>query len=379
MFNLPPLEGGIRGRITTDEFVFSLSPKTFPVKKSDGYYLKSSYPLKILRINESLYHLIEHIRAGGSLEEFIAKNPVMNPENTLKVLLMLVNRGYLKLERVEAKDFPFVSIIVPVRDDAENLKECIKSLENLKYPGDRYEIIVIDDGSREAVALPGIRVIRNDISKGPAAGRNTGAALAGGDILAFLDADCVAGESWLNELVPFFKVMNTGAVGGYVAGYYQKSFLDRYENAFSSLNMGRRFLMEAKSSSTFYIPTANLLVSRSAFQTVGGFNENMRLGEDVDFCWRLRNMDYTLIYFPGGKIAHKHRNSLGKMLQRRMDYGSSEALLYKTHRDKKKSFTAPLFAGISFLALVMAVLLLNPYPLAALPSLRAHPKRSSTS
>jgi cellulose synthase/poly-beta-1,6-N-acetylglucosamine synthase-like glycosyltransferase len=131
--------------------------------------------------------------------------------------------------------------------------------------------------------------------------------------------------------------------------------------------MGQRFMMEGKSGSGFYVPTANLLVTREAFRAAGGFNEKMRTGEDVDFCWRLRDLGYTLVYVPYGTVAHKHRSSLAKMLKRRAAYGSSEALLYKTHRDKKKRFYVSFFAGLSFIALLLAIILLNPYPLGAIP------------
>jgi mycofactocin system glycosyltransferase len=327
----------------------------------------------MLRINESLFHLIEHIRDGGGVEEFIQSNPVMNSENILKVLLMLVNGGYLTLERVEAKDFPSVSVIIPVRDNPEDLQECIHTLENLRYPKDKLEIIVVDDGSKQDVSQiiksSRVRVIRNETSQGPAACRNVGAGIARGDIFAFLDADCIAAENWLAETVPFFRAVNAGAVGGYVDGYYNKTSLDRYEKAFSSLSMGKHLIMEAKSTSAFYVPTANLLVSRDAFKAAGGFDEKMHIGEDVDFCWRLRDLGNTLIYTPFGRVAHKHRNHLGAMLKRRAEYGSSEALLYGGHRDKKKSFSISVFYALSFLALCFSILLLNPYPLALLPLL----------
>jgi len=329
----------------------------------------------MLRINESLFHLLEYISGGGGIEDFTLKNPVMNAENIPKVLLMLVGGGYLKLEKVAAAVFPFVSIIVPVRDDPENLLDCIKSLENLNYPKDKLEIIIVDDGSKQEIsqiiASPAIRVIRNEVSKGQSACRNAGAAISAarskGDILAFLDADCMASENWLAETVPLFKAVEAGAVGGFVRGYYRKSFLDRYENALSSLNIGQRLIMEANSSSTFYVPTANLLVDRAVFKAVGSFNETMRIGEDVDFCWRLRGLGYTLVYAPFGAVAHKHRNRLGRMLKRRAEYGSSEALLYGKHRDTKKSFSVSLFSGLSWAALVLAFVLWNWYPLIGLP------------
>jgi mycofactocin glycosyltransferase len=321
----------------------------------------------MLRINESLFHLIKHISVGEGTGQFIKNNPVMNAENIPKVLLMLAGGGYLKLEKVSALDFPFVSVIVPVRDDPENLRDCINSLENLNYPKDKLEIIIVDDGSKQEVSQivtsPGIRIIRHDVSKGQSAARNAGAAVARGELLAFLDADCAASENWLAETVPFFKAAGAGAVGGFIRGYYRKSFLDRYENVFSSLNMGQRLIMEAKSASTFYVPTANLLVDRAVFKSAGGFNETMKIGEDVDFCWRLRALGYTLVYAPFGAVAHKHRSRLGRMLKRRAEYGSSEALLYGKHRDKAKSFSISPLAGLSWLALVLAIVLWNPWPL----------------
>jgi cellulose synthase/poly-beta-1,6-N-acetylglucosamine synthase-like glycosyltransferase len=117
------------------------------------------------------------------------------------------------------------------------------------------------------------------------------------------------------------------------------------------------------------VPTANLLVAREAFQAAGGFRAGMRVGEDVDFCWRLRDLDYTLLYVPSGSVAHKHRNRLGRMMKRRVDYGASEAPLYRTHPEKRKIMPAPVFSGLSFLALALSVVLMNPWPLCALPLL----------
>jgi len=117
------------------------------------------------------------------------------------------------------------------------------------------------------------------------------------------------------------------------------------------------------------VPTANMLVTREAFKATGGFKAEMRLGEDVDFCWRLRDLGYALLYAPFGRVAHKHRNRLGSMLKRRSDYGTSEAELYRTHRDKRKTFLVSAFSGLSFLLLTLAVLLMNPYPLYLIPIL----------
>jgi mycofactocin system glycosyltransferase len=352
-------------------FGFSLADNTCLREDHEGYFLHSRLPLRILRINESLFRLLQHIREGGSLSGFVVENPGLNEGHLLRVLLSLSSRGYLKLEKIaEIEQYPVVSVIIPVRDQPDDLLECLQSLDGLNYPADRLEIIVVDDGSEKDVSQvvdsKNVRVIRQAESKGQAACRNIGAEAARGDILAFLDADCMAGEDWLRETIPFFQASKVGAVGGYVDGYYKDSFLDRYEAVASSLNMGKRLLIEGRSASSFYVPTANMLVARDVFTSTGGFRDDMRVGEDVDFCWRLRELDHTLIYVPFGKVSHKHRNHLFKMLKRRADYGTSEAVLYRSHRNKRKVFSGSVFTGLTFLALVVAVLLMNPYPVAVM-------------
>jgi len=355
-------------------FGFSLSPDTSLRKDNEGCFLVLRVPVRMLRLNESLYRLLVYIRDGGEISAFIEQNPSIDMNQLLLMLLSLVSRGYLKLDRIaEIQEFPSISVIIPVKDQPQNLIACLESLNSLEYPKDKLEIIVVDDGSREdiskAVSLSGIRIIRHEESKGPATSRNEGAEHAGGELLAFLDSDCIAGKNWLRELVPFFRISTVGAVGGYVDGYYKNSFLDRYELVASSLNMGTRLLIEGGTESTFYVPTANMLVKREVFMSTNGFKNGMYIGEDVDFCWRMRNLGHSLLYVPVGSISHKHRNHLGGMLKRRAEYGMSEAALYRTHHEKKKSFTVSLLSGLSFLALTLAIMLMNPYPLIAIPLL----------
>jgi mycofactocin glycosyltransferase len=344
--------------------------------EANGFFVVSPLPLRGLKVNASLFRLLEFLRDGGEAADYLSQNPALNPVNINQTLLTLVSHGYLKLEKIPRLTVsPRVSVIVPVRDRPNDLLDCLKSLEKLDYPQDMLDIIIVDDGSQKPVSqlvtLDIVKIIRHEVSQGPAACRNIGAQNARGAIFAFLDADCQAGENWLAEIVPFFQSAGVGAAGGYVDGYYRKSWLDRYEKAFSSLNMGKRLLIEAKSDSGFYVPTANFLVTREAFTAAGGFNEALRTGEDVDFCWRLRDLGYTLLYTPSGSVAHKHRNRLDRMLQRRAQYGMSEAVLYRAHRVKKKGFTISPYAGLSFLAMALALLLLNPYPLLTLPLLFA--------
>jgi mycofactocin system glycosyltransferase len=354
-----------------DGFGFSLAAGTSLREDPAGFSLVSRLPVRLLRVNRPLFLLLRHIHEGGELSDFVKKNPDLNEGRLLATLLSLVARGYLRLDRIAGiDDYPGISIVIPVRNQPGDLGECLVSLAEMDYPADRLEVIAVDDGSRKEVAdiitSSAVKIIREEKSLGPATCRNIGAEASTGDILAFVDADCIAGENWLRETVPFFNAAGVGAVGGRVSGYYHRSFLDHYEAAVSSLNLGNRLLFEGRSASGFYVPTANLLVRRDVFAAVGGFREGMRVGEDVDFSWRLRGLGHTLLYAPFGEVAHKHRNRLDRMLNRRFFYGSSEAPLYRAHRAKRKSLRIPLLSGLSLLAITIAILLLNPYPLCAL-------------
>ena len=347
-----------------EEFVFSLANNTCLKENADGYFLLSRVPLKILRVNEPLFRLLQHLQKGDKLSEFGKHSPVPE-ERLLRELLLLTARGYLRLDRAaEPADYPKVSVIIPVRDQPDDLAECLQSLTQLNYPEDRLEILVVDDGSHHDLAgviSPfNIKLIRLEESQGAAVCRNIGTENASGDILAFLDADCTADKDWLREIVPFFQAEGVGAVGGFVAGYYRKCFLDRYEEVASPLNMGQHLIFETDNKSTFYVPTCNLLVKREVFSETGGFKRGMHVGEDVDFCWRMRSLGYHLLYVPSGRVAHKHRNHLPRMLKRRSQYGTSEASLYRTHRDKRKRLPVSIPAVLSLAALLLAIFL-NPY------------------
>jgi len=233
------------------------------------------------------------------------------------------------------------------------------------YPAEKREVIVIDDGSKDDTAYIvkkfSCTFLAHKETRGQSFCRNKGAQSTHAEILAFLDSDCVADKNWFNELACYFQWDAVGAVGGYVDVYGTESTLDRYEETCSPLNMGKRFLYDIHADSTFYVPTCNLLVRKDAFSEIGGFREGMHVGEDVDFCWRLHKLGYRLLYIPHGIVRHKHRNRLHTLLMRRADYGTSEAILYNLHREKKKTFQVPPFAAMSYLLIVASIILLSPW------------------
>jgi mycofactocin system glycosyltransferase len=260
-----------------------------------------------------------------------------------------------------AERLPAVTVIVPVKDRAEELRRCLGSLRDLSYPAEKVELLVVDDGSRDAsreVALAlGAGVISSGgCGRGPAAARNRGAAAAGGEVLAFLDSDCTASATWLLELAGHFEAPEVVAVGGRVDGLHAASRLDRYEAEMSSLCLGARGRSGQGGNDTFYLPSCNLLVRRRAFEAAGGFREALHVGEDVDLTWRLRDLGGRIVYTPTGRVCHEHRSRAGAFLRRRFQYGTSEGLLQRLHPERRKRLVLPAALALATVLVAAALL-----------------------
>lgn len=322
----------------------------------------SPLPLAVLRINDAGARLVESTRGGASVPD-MARSLGLSEEAVLGFCERLRERGFLEVSRavLESTPCPTVTVIIPTRDRALELDECLAALSRLDYPREKIEVIVVDDGSSDPASVRKVterracRLLVNEKNRGPAYSRNRAAREASGEILAFIDSDCVPEPSWLKELTPYFLWQRVGAVGGRTLGYYNRSFLDRYEEVASPLDMGGHLRFEGRSTSSFYVPTCNLLVRTSLYRTLGGFREHLRVGEDVDLCLRLRESGAYLLYAPEGVVRHKHRRRLSQLLRQRADYGRSEAVLYRLHPEMRKSLPHELGALTTTLALTLGV------------------------
>lgn len=337
------------------------------VKRADRYLLVSEAPLNVVQVNERVFKIFNMCHDSATITD-IASRMGMREERVLEVCTYLNHRAILELlPPVKGDYLPTVSVIIPVKDRHEELLECLDGVFAVDYPEEKLEVIVIDDGSKDRIdPLPNDyrwRVLRNSICQGQSYSRNLGAKDARGEILAFLDSDCVPSKNWLSDLVSPFQWDRISAVGGYVEGYFEYTSLDRYERTFSPLNLGRYIILDRDGPSTFYIPTCNLLVRKVAFKAVGGLKRALKVGEDVDLCWRLREKGDYILYIPAGSVKHRHRNELRKMLKRRFEYGTSEAILYKIHPQKRKMVQLPFWATLSALSIIIAILFLSVIPL----------------
>lgn len=335
--------------------MYHLARQVELVERDGGNFLVARAPLCALRLNPSLAAMIRRGLTGPLTPATPAEAAVLE---------QLANKGFVVRERASAQQLKVrrtVSIVIPVKDRAEELGRCLQSIAGINYPQELLQVIVVDDGSTDLSATvardSGALVIPSGgTGRGPAAARNVGARAATGEILAFIDSDCTASPGWLAELLPAFTDPGMAAVGGQVDGMCTASAVDRYEAVMSSLSLGNRERLGSTGDDTFYLPSCNMLVRRSLFTGVGGFEDSMHVGEDVDLTWRLRDQGWTIAYLPAGRIFHEHRSSICSFMSRRFDYGTSEGMLQRLHPNRHKRMVIP-----PLLALLLALVLIAPF------------------
>jgi len=215
----------------------------------------------------------------------------------------------------------------------------------------------VDDASSDDTPLViekfPVRLIRLKRRKQASFCRNVAARQAKGDILAFIDSDCLAHPSWLLELIPVFGEIELAALGGRIDAHDPQNRLDHYEKAKSSLMIGSYAKRSNKEDPFFYVPACNFLIRRKVFLELNGFDVGLSVGEDVDLCWRLQDRGHCLAFRPQGIVFHKHRNRTAAFCKRRFQYGTSEPLLQKMHPGRRKQFLIPPAALAAWTALVV--------------------------
>jgi mycofactocin system glycosyltransferase len=207
-------------------------------------------------------------------------------------------------------------------------------------------VVVVDDGSATPIQHSDfdgmhcdVQVLRHPRNKGPAAARNTGLAVCKTDFVAFLDSDVVPRRGWLEALLGHFCDPAVALVAPRIVNLAQPdSLVARYEAVRSSLDLGQREAPVVPYGTVSYVPSAAIICRRSVLDEVGGFDETMKSGEDVDLCWRFIEAGARLRYEPIAMVAHEHRTQLREWFVRRAFYGESAAPLSVRHPGK----TAPL-------------------------------------
>jgi cellulose synthase/poly-beta-1,6-N-acetylglucosamine synthase-like glycosyltransferase len=179
-----------------------------------------------------------------------------------------------------------MSVIVPVRDDAERLARCLASIAGREQD----EIIVADNGSRDdspgVAARAGATVLSLPHLKVSAL-RNAAARQAQGDLLAFIDADHQLGPGWVDAALDTMRDPSVGAAGSRYAAPANGTWVQQMYGLLRGTTTGI--------ADTDWLGSGNMVVRREAFDRVGGFDASLEACEDVDLCRRLRGAGFRIV------------------------------------------------------------------------------------
>ncbi|MBX9147246.1 MULTISPECIES: glycosyltransferase [Rhodococcus] len=251
-----------------------------------------------------------------------------------------------------------VSVVIPTYNAASTIDEQLQALAAQDYEGP-IEVIVSDNNSSDGIRdliedhplidQLQLRWVSASLKQGVSHARNVGVDEATGDFIAFCDADDRVHPDWLSAMV------GAAENADLVSGALETASINS-----SEVQSWRRIEpREEPHSYTTYLPHAmgcNFGVWKSSYKAVGGCDENMRIGEDVDFSWRIQQAGMTFTYEPQALVAYRLRSGLKAAWRQTKAFGAADAFLYAKHRQhgfrrsSKKSVATQ----------VVGLLLLNP-------------------
>jgi GT2 family glycosyltransferase len=235
---------------------------------------------------------------------------------------------------------PTFAIVIPSRDRPAQLRRCLEAISHLEAPGDDFEVIVVDDGSREPYEpmlasfskVLKLRGLRCD-GKGPACARNRGVKLSRAHFVALIDDDCVPAPDWLTRLGAVLRSQPDALAGGRVVnGIPENACSEASQVLISYLydyyNVGTH--------QTRFFAGCNMAMSAELYRQCDGFDSRFTLagGEDRDFCDRWIHAGRPLVYAADAVVHHSNDLTLRGFLRQHFTYGRGAWHFHRARRER---------------------------------------------
>lgn len=225
-----------------------------------------------------------------------------------------------------------ISVVIATYNRAASLKKTLDSLANQQF-NDLYEVIVVDDGSRDETLKMLAEYNQNSLhlrffsqeNKGPAAARNVGISKASYGIIAFTDDDCIVHDDWLQTIAIGFE--NPAIVGQQGSTYTYNHFVTPTTHQIDNINGNPS------------VPTCNASYRTEALIKAKGFDEAYPHphNEDADLAWRIEK-DGLIQFNSKMLVCHPPRKDKFLKVARRMKILESEFRLYYKNSDQYKKY-----------------------------------------
>ncbi|HET9283374.1 MAG TPA: glycosyltransferase [Candidatus Angelobacter sp.] len=195
-----------------------------------------------------------------------------------------------------------VSIIIPALNEERMVGRCLDSLAKLDFVREKFEVVLVDNGSTDKTLeiaesfqdRLNLRILQKTGVRISGL-RNLGAQEARGEIVAFLDADCLANSDWLKQILEFAPGGSVGVVGAHYLLPEDSSWVGR---------TWHRYQEAGKSGEVSHVPAGDLIMRREDFLRLGGFDESIQTNEDYELCERVRKAGMTVRAYPEIGVVH---------------------------------------------------------------------------
>ncbi|MCR6030128.1 mycofactocin system glycosyltransferase [Nocardioides sp. zg-579] len=278
-------------------------------------------PLTAMRLSARAQQLLTH-------RTVVVGDP---PSAQLVERLLATNLAAPVVERLAPVPAAELTVVIPVRDRPAQLGRALAGLTEVRR-------LVVDDASEDPAAVAevarrfGATYLPLHHNLGPAGARNVGLRHVLTPYVAFVDSDVETTTGDLLALTRHFADPSVALVGPRVVGRSRSArprWFETYDEVASSLTLGRTPASVRPGAAVAWLPSA-CLVGRTA-ALGAGFDERMRVGEDVDLVWRLIADGHRVRYDPTVQAPHDTRSTLGGWLGRKAFYGTGSGLLGARH------------------------------------------------
>ncbi|MBN8730161.1 MAG: glycosyltransferase [Acidobacteria bacterium] len=249
---------------------------------------------------------------------------------------------------------PRISVVIPALNEGAVIGACLESLAAQSMPREQFEVIVVDNGSTDdtedvARSYQGrltLSVLRK-VGAAVGAVRNRGAAVARGKHLAFLDADCVAEREWVRKACQALDREPNSVLGAFYRVPEASSWAAR-------VWYGDQHWL--RNGTVSYIPGSDLLIRRSAFQALGGFDESISTSEDCEFCHRAGQAGMRIVAEPGLSVVHLGcPRTLRDFFWKQLWQGGDVPTVWKRDVRRGPGLRTVMFSGWIVLAMMLAL------------------------
>ena len=222
-----------------------------------------------------------------------------------------------------------VSIIIPSYNSESTIAECLDALLAQDFQGE-YEITLVDSSNDNTPNIvtakyPKVKLIHLPNKTDPGTARNLGIAEAKGDLIAFIDSDCIAAPDWLENIVAAHTSSPYNIIGGVVKNGNDKRNLVAWAGYIAEF---REFIPGQPRREVSHIPTCNLSYKKRVFYDFGLFEGEYYPQEDLVYNFKLSQQGEKILLEPKIQVFHNHRTKLKDFLlhQKRIGTVTSKVL-----------------------------------------------------